>query len=84
MQLSASDVQIEGPFGNLAVNISNFSTVIFIAGGIGVTPMINAIGTACKRGMFRDGVKVCAALLCSGHACQECWDGVASSARVWS
>jgi predicted ferric reductase len=58
IELSASDVQIEGPFGNLAVNISNFSTVIFIAGGIGVTPMINAIGTACKRGMFRDGVKV--------------------------
>jgi predicted ferric reductase len=57
-ELGANDVQVDGPFGELSVPLEKYSTILLAAGGIGVTPFMNIIGTACKQGRLHSDVRV--------------------------
>lgn len=49
-----SDIEIEGPYGDLAVHDDAARPAVFLAGGIGITPFRSMIRDAAKSGRARD------------------------------
>lgn len=49
-----SPVEIEGPYGNLTLHDNTTRPVVFLAGGIGITPFRSMIREASARGLARD------------------------------
>jgi hypothetical protein len=40
---NSTPLSLDGPYGNLSINLSHYHTVYIIAGGIGITPFLNIL-----------------------------------------
>ena len=46
------EVEILGPFGNFVFNENKYQEVVFLAGGVGITPFISAVQYATDKGLY--------------------------------